>query len=463
MNNSTSAIFKRVISYFSVNVMVSSIAFFSVIAYSHLLSPSEFGLYGEFVSLIPVLTILVGANLSHSVLFFYKKEAADFANYVGSMIVFQLISFLFVVMFVLLAREFNYIDKTDVNYYLFASFFALVFSTRLLCEKIYIARGEVKLYAKLNLLYMSLFSALGVLIVIIYPDHWSRIKIELVLAICLFVYLLVFFSRLLDFKFRFDFAFLFNALAFSIPRIPFSLSIAIMPLIDRQMVSSYEGYSELGNYILATSYSSVMLVAISAITPAFFPSYYDLMDQRDYKKIDLINRRLNILIAVGYLIFSLFINDFASFVSGGDYVLPIFLIPIILTSYLWHSLSSMYCRVFDYKKKTFYLSLLAFFSMMLNVLLNLLLIPDFGILGASFATLIAYFVMAIASYFISRFIVDVHTSPILLVCIGYIFVALLAFLLLMESVTVRVGSVLVIFGVLYVFRKDIFITGGKSC
>lgn len=223
MGNSTNAIFKKVIGYFSVNVVVSAIAFSSVIIYSHLLSPQELGLYGEFYALVPVLTIIISANLSHSVLFFYKKENRNFKNYMMSMITFQFFSYFCVVVLIVFSYELEYIQRTEFRYYLFASFLALVFSARLLCEKLYVARGKVKSYAKLNVFYTVALTFLGLIFVYIYPNHWTRIQIEMALAVSLSIYLFIFFVRVLDFKINVNFYLVFNALKFSVPRIPFHL------------------------------------------------------------------------------------------------------------------------------------------------------------------------------------------------------------------------------------------------
>jgi O-antigen/teichoic acid export membrane protein len=60
------------------------------------------------------------------------------------------------------------------------------------------------------------------------------------------------------------------------------------------------------------------------------------------------------------------------------------------------------------QKKTQYMPLVSGLGAIVNVLANFLLIPELGMLGAAYATLLAYLSMAIFQYFLSQKFYKIH-------------------------------------------------------
>jgi len=74
-----------------------------------------------------------------------------------------------------------------------------------------------------------------------------------------------------------------------------------------------------------------------------------------------------------------------------EYWHAMYIVPIILLGYFFSGVTNNFAAVFHISKKTKYLPLAITVSAIASIVLNLILIPIFGFIGASISLLIAYF------------------------------------------------------------------------
>ncbi len=76
--------------------------------------------------------------------------------------------------------------------------------------------------------------------------------------------------------------------------------------------------------------------------------------------------------------------------------------PIILLAYLFNGLYINFMAGLQIEKKTQFMPIVTGAGALANVAANFLLIPKYGYIGAAWATLVSYLIMAAGNYFVSQ-------------------------------------------------------------
>jgi len=113
-------------------------------------------------------------------------------------------------------------------------------------------------------------------------------------------------------------------------------------------------------------------------------------------------------------VLSLFIEDivkirfFGFYLIGKNFWDGLYIVPIVLLAYVFNGFYINFLAGIQIQKKTQYMPLVSGLGAIVNVLANFLLIPELGMLGAAYATLLAYLSMAIFQYFLSQKFYKIH-------------------------------------------------------
>ncbi|MBO0930954.1 flippase [Fibrella aquatilis] len=173
--------------------------------------------------------------------------------------------------------------------------------------------------------------------------------------------------------------------------------------IDQFMIKSLSTDHEIGYYTAALRLSEVWYFIAIAITASFYPNiakYYD-SDRKNF--LALYQKLINILSFISIII-SIFISMFSSslvyFIFGEQYtgVAPILSVHIWSGVFVFTGVGISNLMVIENLQK--FILVKTIIGAFVNVLLNIWLIPRFGALGASVATLIAY---SLSAYFLNFF------------------------------------------------------------
>ena len=102
-----------------------------------------------------------------------------------------------------------------------------------------------------------------------------------------------------------------------------------------------------------------------------------------------------------FLVYSLLVEDLLILLTTPEFYLVANVIPILVLALLF---SNMYVFMpgIGIRKKTHLMFLISIVAVVINIFLNYLLIPIFGILGAALATVIAHFVAFLCFIFFSQ-------------------------------------------------------------
>lgn len=190
--------------------------------------------------------------------------------------------------------------------------------------------------------------------------------------------------------------------AFGAPLIFTTISGTILTIADRIIIEIYGQLSDLGVYTLAYkigSLSNMLIIGTFALgfLPIAFKKFGDANFDRFFSKMFTYFMGLSIILT---LVVSLFSKEGIKIVSSEnpDFWIAIVLVPFIAYTFLFKALQSYLSYVFFLIKKTKYHAYITLFGVIINVSLNFLLIPKYGMYGAIIATGISYIAMSIYTY-----------------------------------------------------------------
>lgn len=184
---------------------------------------------------------------------------------------------------------------------------------------------------------------------------------------------------------------------FSYPILLGSTGGVILAYFDTLMITYFDTLANVGIYnIIFPSAFLISIIGNSVIT-ILFPVVSELVVKKDTKKIQnsfvLIYKYLAILIFPILFFILYYSKDIIRVFFGADFISGSVPFQIILFGVLFFMLNSLNLQVISAFKQTTVVMKTYVFGGILNVILNLFLIPPFSITGAAIATLVSYIFM----------------------------------------------------------------------
>lgn len=199
-------------------------------------------------------------------------------------------------------------------------------------------------------------------------------------------------------------------LKFGLPYLPASLAATVVQVIDRPVVLAMTNESTLGIYQANYKLGIFMMLFVSMFQYAWQPFFLNNAKEKNAK--ELFAKILTLFIIISSLIWivlTLFVEDFARFeflpgksIIGKEYLSGIAIVPIILLAYLFNGIYYNFQAGIYIEEKTKYYPYVTGVGALANVVVNILLIPILGLIGAALATLASYIIMAAGLYYFSQ-------------------------------------------------------------
>ncbi|AEG18376.1 polysaccharide biosynthesis protein [Methanobacterium paludis] len=252
-------------------------------------------------------------------------------------------------------------------------------------------------------------------------------------------------------------------LSFGLPTIPSNLSYWIVDSSDRYAIGIILGTSFVGYYSPGYTLGNIiimMLAPFSLLLPSLLPNYYDNEEIEKVKTFLKYSLKYFLLIAIPSAFgLSILSKPILTILTTPEIALNGYLItPFVALSALLFGIYGIISNIIVLKKKTKILGNVWIFAAVLNVVLNILLIPYIGIIGAAAATLVSYFIAFIITtvYSFKYFKFDFDLVFIMKSIIASVLMSLCIFLInpsgiLNVLITVIIGAV-VYMGLLLVLK-----------
>ena len=227
-----------------------------------------------------------------------------------------------------------------------------------------------------------------------------------------------------------------DLLYFGIPMIPNGIAYLAVEMSDRYLMLHLLNKDILGEYSANYKFGTLLLLIVTAFRTAWQPFFLKIATNPEAKKIyakvmDLFVYGTGFLVLAGSLLLEYIITlplIGGKSLLGSAYWGGIQIIPVILLSYMFYGIYVNLTVGIYIEKKSGLMWIFTGSAAMANILSNLYLMPAFGMMGAAYATLIAYMVMTITIFVANQKIyhIDYHHLQIAVI-LSYIFAVLTAY------------------------------------
>jgi O-antigen/teichoic acid export membrane protein len=189
-------------------------------------------------------------------------------------------------------------------------------------------------------------------------------------------------------------------LRFGIPLIPTALSLWSLSVIDRVMLGRLADLDELGQYAIAARIGLPVLLIVTAFSVAFSPFTFSLY-QQDPEHEKRVRGRVLLYLTAALSGLALVVGLFAREVV--EVVAPAFdesfeAVGLVAFGLALFGISGVVVSGISISRQTHWLALYSVVAAVVNIVLNLVLIPPLGQVGAALATLVSYAVLTALYY-----------------------------------------------------------------
>ncbi|GAB6150663.1 lipopolysaccharide biosynthesis protein [Clostridium novyi] len=207
------------------------------------------------------------------------------------------------------------------------------------------------------------------------------------------IYLII--INIKNYKFEFDIKMLKNMLKFSGGLIPEGMSGNILTLADRYFLKGYRGLGETGIYSIGYKFGGLIdPIFINPFKSIFTPYKFEIFNDKNAElKINEMFEKYHFIGLFLVLIIAVYSKFILIIFTTHEYIQAYRFIPIILISYFTYGKAEFYGLGIQIKNKTYINGIVMLCGGMVNIILNILLIPRYGMLGAAIATLMSYMVI----------------------------------------------------------------------
>ncbi len=390
-----SKFFKDSIVYTFSGFLTRGISFLLLPLYTRILSPAEYGAFDLLLAFGTLVNVTVALEIAQALARFYNDQTEQSLRraYAGTALLLTLLMYVFFSIGAITYAKILTPVIMGKNVY-HAAFIVGIFSlwgtgVFNVLQNILRADLQSKTYA-LNAILVAIGTAL-LSVLFAYVFHGGLPGVLLAMALGSGMGILNAVWRLRDaLDWRLNKEILKKMLRFSLPLVPSSIAVIVAYYIDRVMIRHFLTLEDVGVYGIAFRVSNIVSFLIAgfqvALVPLIYKHHHEESTPQHLEKI------FRFFMGFGFILFvglSLFAPEILWVMTTPDYyrAAPIimFLTPAILLSNMY-----IFAPGTGIKNATITIMWINIAGAVLNILLNVLLIPRFGIIGACMATLINY-------------------------------------------------------------------------
>lgn len=401
--------------YLAANLATKALAFISIPVYTRLLTTDDFGIVNIFLGVVGILNSIftLGCDCAVSRYYFDRKNDEDFKTFVGTSVIFSVI--IFSINAILFCLCVNFIsNRTQLPLYATYLIIPVVLFNiiGLLFEQIYNPQKKSAIIAKSSLFRVYFGFGFSIIFILFldsnkfYGQIWGQIAAGILLTI--------FWVKKIKRYFTFSFSktHLKYILIYSIPLIPYAMSGVLIEQFGKLSIGHNYSVRDAGYYSLALSISGLVAIIISITHQAWNPYYFEYMNSRNYAQHDQDQNRIFRITILGGIFVAALGQEIGSLLAKSTFTSSLHLIPIMVVGYIFYQLAYVYMRNFGYTCKTIFSTITVVSSSLLNIGVNIYLIPLWGEIGAAVSFVISYIFMAGIAWFFNKYVIKFHTTPL---------------------------------------------------
>ena len=413
--------------YLLSNTIIAIIGFISFPVWTRVLSREEYGIFNIIVATIFFLSAISKFGLQHSVVRFYsdvkQEKTGHGISHLYSTLILSGSIFGLVISLVLVIGSFlipqDFLSDNILGLLRLSLILVFVGSLKHIIMNFYRAEQKAKVYSFLAILGRIgrfSFSLIFVLIFMwgLYGLFLGRIVFEA--TVLLILILIVVSQRKLVLE-DFSLNLLSRSIKYGFPLIGFELTNYFLALGDRYVIQYFLKAEAVGIYSAGYNLSQHISDFFSSpLRLAVIPIYLSMWNRYGNTKTrDFLEKLMNYYLMIGIpLIFGLYClrGEIITLLASEKYIQSKDIIAFVFPAMIVYNAYFIYGAGLYIQKKTLFLLYSSALTCILNLALNIILVPRLGIMGSAVATLISYMslalLIAIKSYSSLRITVNLN-------------------------------------------------------
>ncbi len=267
---------------------------------------------------------------------------------------------------------------------------------------IFRAKQYAAKYAALSAARFFISVALNIIAIVVL--HWGVVGLiyaNLLTSALFFLICMVLTTR--DIEWTIELNLLKRLLRFGLPLIPAGLAYWALNLSDRFFLQKYTDLTQVGLYSVSYSIAAILHMIMGWFNTAYAPYCYSIAKDSDarsvYARVMVYAITLLMLVGLGL---SIFAREALMLLTPPAYHSAASIVPLIVLAYIFYEVYYLFSFGFDITRKTGYAPFMIGAGAVVNLVLNVILIPRFGMYGAAIATVLSYMLLPIIEYPIVR-------------------------------------------------------------
>jgi len=393
------------------NVLDRAISFLMLPVYTRFLTPSDYGILELIHMTVTLMAVTLGLGIEAAVSrFYFDHEGTEKRNLVVSsaLLGYSAVACLFVIAILPFSGTFArlILDSTDLGHLFAVALIGL----------------GVSFIQPINLAYLRVRQKSGTLMAVQVSKSLFGLSLIILLVVVkeMGVYGVLLGTMISDLtatvvltaitlrrtKLRVDWSLLKAMIKFGLPLVPSNLSAYIVQASDRWFVKEYVNMTYTGLYSIGYKFGTLVHQFVtSPFIQIWTPRRFEHFNREgsEYVFARIFTYFCAVSLFVGLMI-SLLAKETIRIMTTEAFYSAYQVVPVIVLAYIVFSFHYHFNIGILMKKATKYIAYINVANGILNLILNVILIRQFGIWGAAFATLICFvFKASLTFYFSNRF------------------------------------------------------------
>lgn len=385
------------------NLLLQGIAFFTTPIFTRILGTEQYGLYSVFNSWITIMTCILGFGTGSTIgtgMYEFKKDYYRFRS--GVLLFGTILSigaiFLILLFSPVLAESLGYsIDLLSILLLTaFAHYVVSFFQNACIYEREAMKNLIVSVSLSLSTVILSIcFISIGIF------DEKYLGRVYGTAFPYIFIAILVWIKLFFRAKTGLRKQYCMFAITVGFPVVFHLLAQNILGQSDRVMMQMMEiSNSEIGIYSLFYTLTMVLNTVLSTLNTSWCSFYYEDLDAQRWDKLDKKSKNYIELFTVLTMGFLLLSREVSYVMADNSYWGGISVIPALVFAVYFTFMYQFPVNFEFFHKKTDIVAIGTLSSALLNIVLNMLMIPLWGMYGAAIATAISYGCLFVMHYII---------------------------------------------------------------
>ena len=377
--------------------------------YTSLLPPDQYGLYSLSIAVLSFLCIIFSDWVGLSGLRFFKHHQMmqDMPKYLTTLVT-MLVSNIFIMFVLALTFRQNFYDFFHIPVKYFLAILVLIIPVAIRALLFQLLRAQLKSTSYTFSTILNQIMTIGFSIFFIKFFHMGAIAMLLAMGISITLtdLLLIYQSKIYIFfkRPKLQWSVLLPIAMYGIPIAATSLSSWVITQSNKFIMNNISGFTDVAYVGVAYSVTLPLLMTIfSILTIAVIPRVIRMYEAKiDVRPIISRFAGYYILISIPVVtVMSLYASDFVNMLANPKFHQAFRLIPYFAFGTFFMGLADYTTLQYHLANKTYIEFIIKLISGIINVVLNIALIPVLGLEGVGMATLVANF----AYLFLSTIIV----------------------------------------------------------